>query len=200
MSAVRHELVDRVVVVTIDRPERRNAMNVSMLRDLHDAVASAAEVAEGIVITGSGAAFCSGQDLADRYRPAGAPSPDLGASLDENWNPLIRRIRSCPVPVVAAVNGVAAGAGANLAFAAHAVVAAESAWFSEAFVRVGLMPDCGGTWTVTRSVGRARALGSMLLGGRFDAAAAADWGLVARVVPDGTAKAAALEMVRGRHE
>jgi len=189
--------MDDVVVVTIDRPEKRNAMNAEMVVGLRTEIERAPdENAAAVVVTGTGSAFCSGQDLSDRYRPAGEPPPDLGASIESAWNPLIRAIRGSPIPIVTAVNGAAAGAGCNLALAGHAVVAGRSAWFSEAFTRVGLMPDSGGTWLMSRAVGRARALGAMLLAGGIDAATAADWGLVSDVVDDDELLPAAVARVK----
>src|SRR5437588_807211 len=140
--------------------------------------------ARALVITGAGRGFCAGQDLNDRaVAPGGAP-PDLAASIERNYKPLVLALRSLPMPVIAAVNGVAAGAGANIALACDLVLAARSASFIQAFAKIGLVPDCGGTWLLPRLVGRARALGLALLGDKLPAAEAERIGLIWRCVED----------------
>jgi 2-(1,2-epoxy-1,2-dihydrophenyl)acetyl-CoA isomerase len=181
-------LVDRigdVTTITLNRPARLNAFNVEMLGRLRSAIAHAAEDGTRcLVITGAGKGFCAGQDLSDRVRTPGDPPPDLGESLDARYNPLVRSLKALPMPVVAAVNGVAAGAGANLALACDIVVAARSASFAQSFAKVGLIPDSGGTWTLPRLVGNARAFGLMMLGDKVSAEQAEAWGMIWRVVDD----------------
>jgi 2-(1,2-epoxy-1,2-dihydrophenyl)acetyl-CoA isomerase len=157
-----------------------------MRQDLGAAIDRAAEDAavRALVITGAGRAFCSGADLSERIVDLEGGEFDPGAALDEVYNPLIRRLCSMEKPVVAAVNGVAAGAGANLALACDIVLAARSASFIQAFCRIGLVPDAGGSFHLPRLVGRARALGMTLLGDAVDAETAADWGLIWAVVDD----------------
>ena len=148
-----------VTIITLNRPERLNSFNVEM----HDALADAFGEVErdrrccAVLLTGAGRGFCTGQDLADRVVAPGQPRRDLGESLDQRYNPLVRRMRNLPKPIVVAVNGVAAGAGANLALHGDIVVAARSAKFIQSFVKVGLMPDVGGTWVLTQLLGEARA-------------------------------------------
>src|SRR6202040_3068439 len=137
-----------------------------------------------LVITGAGRGFCAGQDLNDRaVAPGGAP-PDLAASIEKNYKPLVQALSTLAVPVIAAVNGVAAGAGANIALACDLVIAARSASFVQAFSKLGLLPDSGGTWTLPRLVGTARALGLTLLGNKLPAEGAAAWGMIWQCVPD----------------
>ncbi|KIL97659.1 Enoyl-CoA hydratase [Paramagnetospirillum magnetotacticum MS-1] len=174
-----------VTTITLNRPERINAFNVEM----HGALAAAiAHVAEDgtrcLVLTGAGKGFCAGQDLSDRVSKPGDPPPDLGASLDARYNPLIRSLKALSMPVVAAVNGIAAGAGANLALACDIVVAAKSAAFVQSFCKVGLIPDSGGTWTLPRLVGAARATALMMLGDKVSAEQAVQWGMIWAFVED----------------
>jgi len=172
-------------VITLNRPERLNAFNELM----HAALRAALDEAEAdrdcgaLLLTGAGRAFCSGQDLSDRL-PGSGPPRDLGASLETFYNPLVRRLHALRFPVVAAVNGVAAGAGANIALHCDIVLAAHSAKFVQAFARIGLVPDAGGTWLLPRLVGAARARGLALLAEPLDAKTAAEWGLIWRAVED----------------
>ncbi|MTV27323.1 2-(1,2-epoxy-1,2-dihydrophenyl)acetyl-CoA isomerase [Nitriliruptoraceae bacterium ZYF776] len=178
-----------VATLTLRRPERRNAFTGALhdeLRAALDEVAADAEV-RAVVLTGEGKGFCAGQDLAD---PEVAVGADLGGAV-ERWNGLVRALRDLPQPVVAAVNGVAAGAGANLAFACDLVVAARSARFLQPFAQLGLVPDTGGTWTLPRLVGPQRAAGLCLLGEPLGAEDAQRAGLVWQVVDDGEVVAAA---------
>ena len=171
-----------VRVITLNRPEVMNALNTAMRAGIRAALEGAAGQARVVVLTGAGRAFCSGQDLVD----AGpVETLDLEAVLNEEYVPLLRAIRDCPVPVIAAVNGVAAGAGANLALACDVVIASEEASFVQAFTRIGLMPDAGGTWMLPRQVGMARAMGAMLFADRIGARQAADWGMIWEAVPGG---------------
>jgi 2-(1,2-epoxy-1,2-dihydrophenyl)acetyl-CoA isomerase len=181
-------LVDRrdgFRVVTLNRPQRLNAFTEAMHLALRAALAEA-EADDGcgaLLITGAGRAFCSGQDLADRL-PGSGPPRDLGASLDALYNPLVRRLRALPFPVVAAVNGTAAGAGASLALHCDIVLAARSARFVQAFAKIGVVPDAGGSWLLPRLVGTARARGLALTAEPLAAETAAAWGLIWKAVDD----------------
>ena len=171
--------------LTLNRPERLNSFDAAMHGEVRAVLARV--VLEGgrvLVITGAGRAFCAGQDLADRSVAPDAATTDLGKSIGEHYNPLVLALRNLPVPVIAAVNGVAAGAGANLALACDLVIAARSASFIQSFCKLGLVPDCGGTWNLPRLVGQARAMGLALLGDRLGAQEAAQWGLIWRCVDD----------------
>jgi 2-(1,2-epoxy-1,2-dihydrophenyl)acetyl-CoA isomerase len=154
-----------------------------------------------LVLTGAGRAFCAGQDLQDRAVAPGDAPRDLGASLEANYKPLVLALRALPMPVIAAVNGVAAGAGASIALACDVVIAARSASFIQAFCRLGLVPDAGGTYFLTRSVGAPRAMGLALLGDTLAAQQAADWGLIWQCVDDAelmpTVHALALRLATG---
>jgi 2-(1,2-epoxy-1,2-dihydrophenyl)acetyl-CoA isomerase len=172
-------------VVTLNRPQRLNAFTEEMHRALRAALddAQADDTCGALLLTGAGRAFCSGQDLSDRM-PGSGPPRDLGASLDTFYNPLVRQLRALPFPVVAAVNGTAAGAGATLALHCDIVLAARSAKFVQAFAKVGLVPDAGGTWLLPRLVGAARARGLALTGEPLAADTAAAWGLIWKAVED----------------
>lgn len=174
-----------VARLTLNRPDKLNAFHEGMHAEVRDALRRVVEDgARVLVLAGAGRAFCAGQDLGERTLSLGAAPPDLGASIERDYAPLVRSLRSLPMPVVAAVQGVAAGAGANLAFACDLVLAARSASFVQSFVKLGLVPDCGGTWLLPRLVGSARALGLSMLGERLTAADAAAWGLIWRCVED----------------
>ncbi len=175
---------DDVTTLTLNRPDKLNAFNEEMHGALRKGLESApANGARAILLTGAGSGFCAGQDLSDRLAGNAGP-PDLGATLDSYYNPLVRAIRDLPIPVVCAVNGVAAGAGANIALACDIVLAARSAKFIEAFARIGLIPDSGGTWFLPRLVGEARAKGLALLGEAIEADTAEHWGLIWKAVDD----------------
>ncbi|EAR22920.1 2-(1,2-epoxy-1,2-dihydrophenyl)acetyl-CoA isomerase PaaG [Nitrococcus mobilis] len=175
-----------VVTLTLNRPQRLNSCNAAMHAELRDAlrgIESDAAV-RCLLITGRGRAFCAGQDLDARDIAPGEHAPDLGASLEQHYNPLIRTLRSLQMPVVCAVNGVAAGAGANLALACDIVLAGRSASFIQAFCKLGLVPDSGGTWHLPRLIGHARAMGLALLGERLPAEQAEQWGMIWKCVDD----------------
>lgn len=170
----------------LNRPDKLNSVNAVMRAELVlalDAVADRRDV-RVLVISGRGRAFCTGQDLTERYRPEGAQAPDLGEALEMGFNRLVRRLRELTIPVVCAVNGVAAGAGANLALAGDIVVAARSARLVQSFVNVGLLPDSGGTWWLSRLAGPGRASALAMLGEPVTAEQAAAWGLIWRCVDD----------------
>jgi 2-(1,2-epoxy-1,2-dihydrophenyl)acetyl-CoA isomerase len=179
-----------VRTLTLNRPASLNSFTSAMHAELLAALDAAAADSEirCVVLTGAGRAFCAGQDLADPMvapdPTPGAPPKDLGRTIDLLYKPLVRRLRAMPVPVVAAVNGVAAGAGASLALHCDVVLAARSASFIQAFSRIGLVPDTGGTWLLPRLVGRARALGLALLGDKLPAADAERIGLIWKCVDD----------------
>lgn len=175
---------DGVARLTFNRPDRLNSFNADMHAEVRAALATLPGEARVLVITGAGRGFCAGQDLNDRAVAPGAAAPDLAHSIERDYKPLILALRALPVPVIAAVNGVAAGAGANIALACDLVIAARSASFVQAFSKLGLVPDCGGTWFLPRLVGNARALGLTLLGDKLPAEQAAAWGLIWRCVED----------------
>jgi 2-(1,2-epoxy-1,2-dihydrophenyl)acetyl-CoA isomerase len=171
--------------LTFNRPERLNSFNTAMHAEVRDALAQVRErQARVLVITGAGRGFCAGQDLSDRAVAPGAAAPDLAESIEKNYKPLVLALRELPLPVIAAVNGVAAGAGANIALACDLVIAARSASFVQAFARLGLVPDSGGTWFLPRLIGTSRALGLALLAEKLPAEQAATWGLIWRCVED----------------
>ena len=174
-----------VAHLTLNRPDRLNSFTVQMHGELADALdeVEADEGIRAILLTGAGRGFCAGQDLSDRaVAPGGAV--DLGASVERYYAPLIRRLASLPKPVVCAVNGVAAGAGANIALACDVVVAARTAKFIQSFANIGLIPDSGGTWVLPRLVGQARALGLALTGQPLPAEQAEAWGMIWKCVDD----------------
>ena len=176
-----YRLADGVAVITLNRPDKMNALTTQMRGELTFAVTEAGKVARVVVVTGAGKAFCSGQDLGDR---ASAANLDLERTLRDEYAPLIRAITTCPVPTISAVNGAAAGAGASLALAADVVIAAESAYFMQAFARIGLIPDAGGTHMLPRAMGMAKAMGAALFADRISARQADDWGMIWEAVPD----------------
>lgn len=168
--------------LTLNRPDRLNSFTVQMHEEVADALGRL-DGARVLVLTGAGRGFCAGQDLADRAVAPGA-AVDLGESVEKRYNPLVRTLTSLPLPVIARVNGVAAGAGANIALACDIVIAAHSAKFIQSFASIGLIPDSGGTWALPRLVGQARALGLALTAEPLPAGTAADWGLIWKAVPD----------------
>jgi 2-(1,2-epoxy-1,2-dihydrophenyl)acetyl-CoA isomerase len=186
--SIRLEIAEGYAVVTLNRPDRLNSFNPEMHQRLRDALdeVERREDVRAVLLTGAGRAFCSGQDLSERRFAPDAPPPDLGASLETHFNPLIRRLRALPKPVVCAVNGVAAGAGANVALACDIVLAGRSAAFIQAFCKLGLVPDSGGTFFLPRLVGSARAMGLALLGDRLAADEAERIGLIWKCVEDAT--------------
>jgi 2-(1,2-epoxy-1,2-dihydrophenyl)acetyl-CoA isomerase len=175
--------IDRGIArLTLNRPDRLNSFTVEMHEEVADALGQLGE-ARVLVLTGAGRGFCAGQDLNDRAVAPGA-SVDLGHSVETYYNPLVRRLTSLPMPVIARVNGVAAGAGANIALACDIVIAGKSAKFIQSFANIGLIPDSGGTWVLPRLVGQARALGLALTAEPLPAEKAAEWGLIWKAVDD----------------
>ncbi|MEM7424270.1 MAG: enoyl-CoA hydratase-related protein [Pseudomonadota bacterium] len=184
-------LDDGVATITLNRPDSMNAMNALMRRELVAAFADAAQEARALILTANGRGFCAGQDLGDT---SNLGALDLEQTLRQEYEPLLTALWNCPIPTICAVNGIAAGAGANLALTADIVIAARSASFLEAFARIGLLPDAGGTYLLPRLVGRARALGMSLLAEPLPAAVAADWGLIWEVVEDDALDSRAREL------
>ena len=178
---VLYDCTAGVAVITLNRPEVMNALNSQMRLDLRAAIARAQGEARVIVLTGAGRAFCSGQDLEDA---SSIEAVDFQRILSEEYEPLLQAIHDGPLPVIAAVNGAAAGAGANLALSADVVIAAEAAVFLQAFTRIGLMPDAGGTYWLPRQVGAARAMGLSLFADKVGAAQAAAMGMIWEALPD----------------
>ncbi len=183
---ILYAAADGIARVTLNRPDRLNSFNDTMHATLREAIASATtdKSVRVLVLTGAGRGFCAGQDLGDRAVAPGSAPVDLGASIERNYKPLITTLRTLPFPTVCAVNGVAAGAGANLALACDLVIAAKSASFIQAFCKIGLVPDSGGTYFLPRLVGTARAMGLAMLGDKLSAEQAAAWGLIWRCVDD----------------
>ncbi|MDH4175422.1 MAG: 2-(1,2-epoxy-1,2-dihydrophenyl)acetyl-CoA isomerase PaaG [Betaproteobacteria bacterium] len=184
MPAVLVSTADGVMTVTLNRPDKLNAFVGAMHGLLREAMTQAEgdDAVRALLLTGAGRGFCAGQDLAERDMDD--PNLDLGGGLEANYNPFIRRLRALPKPVVCAVNGVAAGAGANIALAGDLVLAARSASFIQAFSKIALVPDCGGTWWLPRLIGLQRAMGMALLAERVSAEDAERWGLVWKCVDD----------------
>lgn len=180
-STITLDVNDAIAVLRLDRPEKMNALNTQMRAEITDAVRHAGRAARVLVLTGAGRAFCSGQDLGDA---GSAATLDLERVLREEYVPMLQAITTCPVPVISAVNGPAAGAGANLALSADVVIATESAYFLQAFARIGLIPDAGGTWLLPRQMGLAKAMGAALFAEPISARQASDWGMIWEAVPD----------------
>ena len=187
------ERVDGVARLTLNRPDRLNSFNTVMHGEVAEALAIAADDADvrAVLLTGAGRGFCAGQDLSDRAVAPGAKPVDLGDSVERYYGPLIRRLTSLDKPVICAVNGVAAGAGANIALACDIVFAARSAKFIQSFANIGLIPDSGGTWVLPRLIGQARALGLALTGEPLWAEKAEAWGMIWKCVDDDALQAEA---------
>ncbi|QMG41516.1 2-(1,2-epoxy-1,2-dihydrophenyl)acetyl-CoA isomerase [Citrobacter freundii] len=187
-----------VMTLTLNRPDRLNSFNDAMHQQLSECLKQAErdETIRCLLITGAGRGFCAGQDLNDRNVDPSGPAPDLGMSVERFYNPLVRRLAGLPKPVICAVNGVAAGAGATLALGCDIVLAARSAKFVMAFSKLGLVPDCGGSWVLPRVTTRARAMGLMLLGDILSAEQAAQWGMIWQLVDDAELKDTSLALAR----
>ncbi len=175
------DITDGLAVLTFNRPDKMNALTTQMRAEITHAMKHAARHARCVVLTGAGGAFCSGQDLGDA---SSTGKIDLERSLRDEYQPMLETIHDCPVPTIAAVNGPAAGAGANLALCADVVIATESAYFLQAFALIGLLPDAGGTWFMPRQMGLAKAMGASLFAEKISARQADDWGLIWEAVAD----------------
>ena len=187
-DAIRYHQTEGVATLTLHRPDKLNAFSADMFREMRDALdrveaAAATGDVRVLVVTGAGRGFCAGADLA-AIAPAALGTSDLGLVLERDYNPFVLKLRSLPVPVLCAVNGVAAGAGASLALAGDVTIATRSASFVLAFARIGLVPDAGATWFLPQRIGKARALGLAMLGEKIDAATAESWGLIWACVDD----------------
>jgi len=185
-ETVRLDLADGVATLTLARPDRLNSFTVQMHGEVQQALAQvrAESAARCLVLTGAGRGFCAGQDLADRAVDPTSPGVDLGDSIEQFYKPLVLALRRLEMPTIAAVNGVAAGAGANIALACDLVFAASSASFIQSFSKIGLVPDCGGTWWLPRLLGPARAMGLALTAEKLTAGQAEAWGLIWKCVDD----------------
>lgn len=184
-ETVQYSIEAGLARLTLNRPDKLNSFNTAMHGEVRDVLARLkGDGARVLLLTGAGRGFCAGQDLGDRAVAPGGKGVDLGESIEHNYKPLILALRNLPLPVVAAVNGVAAGAGANIALACDIVIAARSATFIQSFCKLGLVPDSGGTWTLPRLIGNARALALTLLGEKLSAEQAAQWGLIWKCVDD----------------
>ena len=198
-SPILHDRRDGYHVITLNRPERLNSFNEAQ----HEALRAALDAAEAdaecgaIVLTGAGRGFCAGQDLSDRDPIMLGDRPDLGQTLETFYNPLVRRLRALEMPVICAVNGVAAGAGANIALACDIVLAAKSARFIQAFSKIGLIPDAGGTYWLTKHLGEARAKALAMTAAPLSAEDAAAWGLIWKAVDDDRLMEEAIALAQG---
>ncbi|WP_322889242.1 MULTISPECIES: enoyl-CoA hydratase-related protein [unclassified Yoonia] len=180
-QAITLTIRNAVATLTLNRPAVMNALNTQMRAEIAHAVKAAEKDARVLVMTGAGKSFCSGQDLGDG---GSAASLDLERTLRDEYVPMLKAIFDCRIPTIAAVNGPAAGAGANLALACDVVIAAESAYFVQAFTRIGLIPDAGGTYWLPRQVGAAKAMGAALFADKITAQQASDWGMIYETAPD----------------
>ena len=182
-ETIQFDATGGIARITLNRPDKLNSFNVAMHHELREVLRDYLDDARVVILTGAGRAFSAGQDLNERSAAPGEVA-DLGVTVETGWNPLIRRLATLSQPIIARVNGVAAGAGANVALACDIVVAAKSAKFIQSFSALGLVPDSGGTWVLPRLVGQARALGLALTGEQLPAEQAAEWGLIWKAVDD----------------
>ncbi len=180
-ETILYDLSDNIATITLNRPDVMYGLNATMRSELTHAIVSAGKEARVMVLTGAGRGFCSGQDLGDQKNFA---ELDFERTLREEYEPMLRAIYDCPIPTISAVNGAAAGAGANLALAADVVIAAKSAFFMQAFAKIGLIPDAGGTYWLPRQVGFAKAMGAALFADRVSAEQADKWGMIWECVDD----------------
>jgi 2-(1,2-epoxy-1,2-dihydrophenyl)acetyl-CoA isomerase len=195
-DSIQYEVKSGIAILTLNRPDKLNSFTQAMHGEVRTALDSlqADPSVRVLLLTGAGRGFCAGQDMGDRAVAPGEKPVDLGDSVEQFYAPLVMTLRSLPMPVICAVNGVAAGAGANLALACDIVIAAQSASFIEAFCRLGLIPDTGGTWHLPRLIGLARATGLAMLGEKLSAEKAEQWGLIWRCVPDADLMTEAMAM------
>ena len=197
-EAILFDISEGVACITLNRPEKLNSFTARMHEELHDAMKQvySADSVRALLITGNGRGFCAGQDLNERAMSDGGEKVELGSALEKSYNPLVRGIRELGMPVICAVNGVAAGAGCNFALAADIVIAARSASFIEVFSRIGLIPDAGGTYVLPRLIGAARAMALSLLAEPITAEQAVSWGLIWKCVDDDKLLTEARELSR----
>jgi len=197
-STILFEVAEGVATLTFNRPDKLNSFTTEMHAEVRDALAKVQgdPSIRCLLLTAAGRGFCAGQDLSDRAVAPGAAMPDLGESLEKNYNPLVRALRGLEFPVVCAVNGVAAGAGANIALACDIVLAARSASFIQPFCKLGLVPDSGGTWFLPRLVGSGRATALAMLGDKVSAEQAEAWGMIYKVVDDAALQDEAKKLAR----
>lgn len=197
-NTIEFNINEGVATLTLNRPKALNSFTAEMHAEVREAMVQVTEDTgiRCLVITGAGRGFCAGQDLGDRAVSGEGGAPDLGESVEKNYNPLIRSIMNLPKPVICAVNGVAAGAGSSIALACDIVLAARSASFIQVFCKIGLVPDSGGTFNLPRSVGLARAKGLAMLGDKLPAETAEEWGLIWKCVDDDALQEEAQKMAR----
>ena len=188
---IKLEIAEGIARLILNRPDKLNSFTVAMHEEVRDALGRVArdQTLRVLLLTGAGRGFCAGQDLGDRAVAPGGAAVDLGESVERYYAPLVMSLRNLPLPVICAVNGVAAGAGANLAFACDVVIARRSASFIQPFCKLGLLPDTGGTYFLPRLAGTARAMGLAMFGDKLPAQQAADWGLIWKCVDDATFEA-----------
>lgn len=195
-DTILFKTLNSVAHITLNRPDRLNSFTAAMHQELKavlDKTESEADI-RAVLITGAGRGFCAGQDLADRSVSPGGEAVDLGEACETNWNPLVMRLSNMAKPVICAVNGVAAGAGANIALACDIVMAARSAKFIQSFANIGLIPDSGGTWVLPRLIGQARALAITLTGEAVMAEKAQEWGMIYKAIDDDSLIETAVEL------
>ena len=197
-SNILFDIKDGIAHLTLNRPDKLNSFTVAMHLEIQAAMAAirADDSVRVMVLTGAGRGFCAGQDLSDRAVAADGEAPDLGDSVEKYYAPLVLALRNLPMPVICAVNGVAAGAGANLPLACDIVLAARSASFVEVFCKLGLIPDTGGTYFLPRALGTARAMGAAMLGGKITAEQAEQWGLIWKCVDDAQLQEETMSLAR----
>lgn len=185
-KTLEFEINDGAAILTLNRPDRLNSFTIEMHEEMQNALTriETDKSIRALLLTGAGRGFCAGQDLNDRSVAPGSEPVDLGHACETYWNPMVRRLSEMPIPVICAVNGVAAGAGANVALACDIVLAAKSAKFIQSFANIGLIPDSGGTWVLPRLIGQARALAITLTGEPIKAEKAENWGMIYKAVDD----------------
>lgn len=195
-NTIEFNISSSVASLTLNRPESLNSFNTEMHEEVRAALKEVKKNSSirSLLLTGNGRGFCAGQDLNDRSVDPGGQRPDLGDSLEKRYNPLINTLFTLPIPVICAVNGIAAGAGANIALACDIVLASRTSYFLQAFCKLGLIPDSGGTWQLPHLVGRSRAMGMALLGDKISAEQAEQWGLIWQCIDDNKLQSESLKI------